>query len=182
MSVAEITHRSVPAERVGTVAAGHTERMTSASDVARQSTAGSGRTDESARTDDRPVFLYDGDCSFCTSCANFIERRIPTSARVVPWQFSDLDALGVTQADAEAAVLWVDPPRPTVAGPEAIARLLADAGSLWRPLGWVLDLPPVRWLAWPIYRFVARNRHRLPGGTAACSLPQAERDRRRAAG
>src|SRR5690606_9619127 len=36
-----------------------------------------------------PVFLYDGDCSFCTTCANFIERRIPTSARVVPWQFTD---------------------------------------------------------------------------------------------
>jgi hypothetical protein len=24
---------------------------------------------------------------------------------------------------------------------------------------------------------VARNRHRMPGGTPACSLPQAQRDR-----
>jgi predicted DCC family thiol-disulfide oxidoreductase YuxK len=135
---------------------------------------------------DRPVFLYDGDCSFCSSCAGFIERRIPTGADVKPWQFADLDALGVTQPQAEDAVIWVPATGQggrsarTTAGPEAIARLLVDAGSFWRPLGWMLDLPPVRWVAWPVYRLISRNRHRLPGGTAACSLPQAERDRQRA--
>ena len=101
---------------------------------------------------------------------------------MVAWQFADLDALGVTQAEAEEAVQWVAPGRPVAAGPAAIARLLVDAGSFWRPLGRLLDLPPVRWAAWPVYRLVARNRHRLPGGTAACSLPQAERDRLRAEG
>lgn len=144
---------------------------------------------------ERPVFLYDGDCSFCSTCANFIERRIPTGADVTPWQFADLDALGVTQAQAEDAVIWIDRAADggpagaaddggssgeITAGPVAIARLLVDAGSFWRPLGWVLDLPPVRWVAWPVYRLISRNRHRLPGGTAACSLPQAERDRQRA--
>jgi predicted DCC family thiol-disulfide oxidoreductase YuxK len=126
------------------------------------------------------VFVYDGDCAFCTTSARFIERRIPTSARVTPWQFADLDALGVTQEAAEAAVLWVAPGRPPAAGPEAIARLLVDAGGAWRPLGRLLGLAPVRAAAWPVYRWIARNRHRLPGGTAACSLPQAERDRQRA--
>ncbi len=130
---------------------------------------------------ERPVFLYDGDCSFCTSCANFIERRIPTGAQVTPWQFADLDALGVAQAEAEEAVIWVAPGQPAAAGPVAIARLLVDAGSFWRPLGRLLDLAPVRWMAWPVYRLIARNRHRMPGGTAACSLPQAERDRQRSA-
>lgn len=151
---------------------------------------------------ERAVFLYDGDCSFCSSCADFIERRIPTGADVKPWQFVDLAALGVTQAQAEEAVIWVpaavpaaaataaEPGErpggsvgragPTKAGPEAIARLLVEAGSFWRPLGWVLDAAPVRWVAWPVYRLISRNRHRLPGGTAACSLPQAERERRRA--
>jgi predicted DCC family thiol-disulfide oxidoreductase YuxK len=130
---------------------------------------------------ERPTFLYDGDCAFCTTCAGFIERRIPTTARVAPWQFSDLDALGVTQAAAEEAVIWVAPDGSTAAGPVAIARLLVDAGSYWRPLGWVLGLAPVRWVAWPVYRLISRNRHRMPGGTAACSLPQAERDRQRSA-
>lgn len=138
---------------------------------------------------ERPVFLYDGDCSFCSSCADFIERRIPADADVQAWQFADLAALGVTQAEAEEAVIWVSASdagpggsaATTKAGPEAIARLLIAAGSFWRPLGWLLDLAPVRWGAWPIYRLISRNRHRLPGGTATCSLPQAERDRRRSA-
>jgi predicted DCC family thiol-disulfide oxidoreductase YuxK len=126
----------------------------------------------------RPTFLFDGDCAFCSTCARFVERRIPTRADVRPWQGADLDALGVTQAEAEAAVQWIAPGGSAAAGPEAIARLLVDAGSFWRPLGWLLDLPPVRWLAWPVYRLVARNRHRMPGGTAACSLPQAQRQAR----
>jgi predicted DCC family thiol-disulfide oxidoreductase YuxK len=128
----------------------------------------------------RPVLLYDGDCAFCTSCARFIERHIPTTAAVIPWQFADLDALGVSPDDAEAAVQWIDPrlDQPArAAGPGAIARLLVDAGSYWRPLGCLLDRRPVRWIAGPTYRLIARNRHRLPGGTAACRLPQVDRDR-----
>ena len=129
---------------------------------------------------DRPVFLYDGDCAFCTSCARLIQRHIPTTASVTPWQFADLDALGVSPDDAEAAVQWIDPrpDRPVrAAGPAAVARLLVDAGSYWRTLGWLLDRRPVRWIAGPTYGLIARNRHRLPGGTVACRLPQADRDR-----
>jgi predicted DCC family thiol-disulfide oxidoreductase YuxK len=121
----------------------------------------------------RPIFLYDGDCAFCTTCAGFIERRIPTRAEVLPWQRADLAALGVTQEEAEASVQWIGAGR--AAGPDAIARLLRDAGSYWRPLGVLLGAPPVRWLAWPVYRWVARHRDRMPGGTPACALPQAER-------
>jgi predicted DCC family thiol-disulfide oxidoreductase YuxK len=119
------------------------------------------------------TFLYDGDCAFCTSCARFIERSIPTRATVTPWQFADLDALGASTDDASEAVLWIEPGRPVLAGPAAIARLLRTSRrAVWRPAGAVLALRPVTALAWPVYRWVARNRHRLPGGTAACALPR----------
>ena len=131
-------------------------------------------------TSPRPTFLYDGDCAFCTRCVRLIARWIPSSARIVPWQVADLDALGVSRQAAESAVQWIDGDGRVAAGPEAIARLLRDAGSWWRVLGWLLDVPPVRGLAWPIYRFIARHRDKLPGGTPACALPHAERDRRRA--
>lgn len=126
----------------------------------------------------RPVFVYDGDCAFCTTCARFVERHVPTPARVVPWQFADLDALGLTVAQCEVAVQWVEagPPGAAAAGPDAIAALLRSSGPAWRIAGRVLRLPPVRALAWPAYRWVARNRHRMPGGTAACALPQAARE------
>ncbi|MGH3712679.1 MAG: thiol-disulfide oxidoreductase DCC family protein [Micromonosporaceae bacterium] len=129
-----------------------------------------------------PIFLYDGDCSFCTTCARFIERRMRTRAAVVAWQFADLDKLGVTRQQAEEAVQWIGDDGRLASGPEAIAVLLTDAGSYWRPMGFLLGLKPVLWLAWPVYRLISRNRHRLPGGTAACSLPQAERDKLRRAG
>jgi predicted DCC family thiol-disulfide oxidoreductase YuxK len=122
------------------------------------------------------TFLYDGDCAFCSSCARFLEKHIPTRARVDAWQFADLDALGVSQEACEAAVQWIPGDGPALAGPEAISALLRDAGSYWRPLGWLLGLRPALWVAWPAYRLISRNRHRLPGGTAACSLPQAQRD------
>jgi predicted DCC family thiol-disulfide oxidoreductase YuxK len=123
-----------------------------------------------------PLFVFDGDCAFCTKCAEFIERRIPTRARVLPWQFADLDALGLTAAECADAVQWVGADGSRAAGPDAIARLLGDSGPLWRVAGAGLRFPPVRLAAWPVYRWVARNRHRLPGGTAACAVPSAPRD------
>jgi predicted DCC family thiol-disulfide oxidoreductase YuxK len=124
----------------------------------------------------RSTFVFDGDCSFCTSCAQFIERRIPSHATVVPWQFADLDALGLTREQAEEAVQWGAADGTVSSGPDAIALLLRDAGRFWTLPGRALQLGPVRFAAWPAYRWVANHRHLLPGGTAACSLPQAQRD------
>jgi predicted DCC family thiol-disulfide oxidoreductase YuxK len=110
-------------------------------------------------------------------CVRFLERWIPTSARILPWRRTDIDALGLTPAQCDAAVQWVAPDGTVSGGTRAIGRLLVDAGSFWRPLGWLLLVPPLSWLAPPVYRLIARNRDKLPGGTAACALPQAERDR-----
>jgi len=127
----------------------------------------------------RPTFLYDGDCAFCSTCARFIERRIPTTARVVAWQFADLDALGVTERQAQDAVQWVGVDGQVRSGPAGIAALLRDAGSYWSVLGFLLGLRPVLWVAWPVYRLIARHRDKLPGGTKMCALPQAQREQHR---
>lgn len=57
-------------------------------------------------------------------------------------------------------------------GAQAVARLLMRSGGAWAYLGALLTLAPVRPLAALGYRWVARNRHRLPGGTPACALPR----------
>jgi predicted DCC family thiol-disulfide oxidoreductase YuxK len=119
----------------------------------------------------RPTFVFDGDCAFCSSCARFVENRIKPAADVLAWQFADLDALGLTEEQVSAAVYFVADGRDPSAGPAAIADLLRRAGLLWRAAGAGLGLRPVTALAWPVYRWVARNRHRMPGGTAACALP-----------
>ncbi|WP_440103158.1 thiol-disulfide oxidoreductase DCC family protein [Streptosporangium sp. H16] len=117
----------------------------------------------------QPVLVFDGDCGFCTTSVRFAERRVGVRARVVPWQLADLRALGVTRERAEREVLWVENGR-VYGGAQAVARLLISAGLPWSPLGHVLRIPPFRWVARGIYRLVAANRHRLPGGTPACAL------------
>ncbi|WP_305783896.1 thiol-disulfide oxidoreductase DCC family protein [Symbioplanes lichenis] len=123
-----------------------------------------------------PTFVYDGDCAFCTTCAEFVQKRIPTLATVVPWQFADLGALGLTQEQCEEAVQWVGADGVTASGPEAIGLMLRDAGRWWELAGTTLGWSPVRAVAWPAYRWVAEHRHMMPGGTAACALPQAQRE------
>ncbi|MGR8008674.1 thiol-disulfide oxidoreductase DCC family protein [Streptomyces hypolithicus] len=64
-------------------------------------------------------------------------------------------------------------------GPRALAALLKSGRRRWKWLGTALTIPPVSWAARGVYRTIARNRHRLPGGTTACSLPAHMRNTRR---
>jgi len=118
----------------------------------------------------RPLLVYDGDCAFCSSCARALERIGPAAA-VVPWQHTDLEPLGLNPAQAEAAVQWVGVDGGIRSGHEAIAAALAGAGQPWRALGWAMLLPGISALAAGVYRLVAANRQRLPGGTPACKRP-----------
>jgi predicted DCC family thiol-disulfide oxidoreductase YuxK len=124
----------------------------------------------------RPVLLYDGDCAFCTSSVRLAERRVGPRAEVTAWQFADLDALGVTAERAEHELLWITPTGTVYGGAQAVAKLLMNGRRrAWAPLGALLTLPPVRQVAHVVYRLVADNRQRMPGGTAACALPAAQR-------
>ncbi|WP_173531085.1 thiol-disulfide oxidoreductase DCC family protein, partial [Nonomuraea antri] len=118
----------------------------------------------------RPVLVFDGDCGFCTVCVAFVRRHLRTRAEIVAWQAADLGELGVTREQAIYELLWVGERR-VHGGAQAVAKLLIDAGLPWSPLGLLLRLPPIRWVAHGVYRLVAGNRHRLPGGTAACAIP-----------
>ena len=124
--------------------------------------------------DSRSILLYDGDCAFCTSSVQLIERWVHPPAAFVPWQFADLGGLGIARSRVEREVVWIGRDR-VDGGAQAVASLLLEAGRGWAVVGMLLRLPPIRWLAWLVYVVVARNRHRLPGGTPACSLPPAQR-------
>ncbi|RKT18887.1 putative DCC family thiol-disulfide oxidoreductase YuxK [Streptomyces sp. 1114.5] len=131
-----------------------------------------------------PVLVFDGDCAFCSSCVRWAERYLRQTLasggwEAVAFQFADLaglDALAggrgeVSAERAEREVLWVTPTGRVYGGAQAVARLLMRSGGAWAYLGAVLTAAPVRPVAALAYRWVARNRHRLPGGTAACALP-----------
>lgn len=121
-----------------------------------------------------PVLLYDGDCAFCTRCAELLERIGP-DAEIVAWQFVDLDELGVSEEQAGEAVRWVGLDGSVRSGHAAIAAALGRAGWFWRAAGRALVLPGISWIAARVYRLVAANRYRLPGGTPACAVDPAQR-------
>lgn len=117
------------------------------------------------------MLVYDGDCGFCTTAVQFAQKRIRPRCAVTTWQFADLEALGTTQERAEYEVLWVSPDRTVHGGVRAVAKTLMSARGGWPVIGGLLAVPPIRWMAHGVYRLVANNRHRMPGGTAACALP-----------
>lgn len=121
----------------------------------------------------QPVLVFDGDCSFCTSSVRALERIGP-EAEIVAWQQTDLDALGLTEAGAAAAVQWVEIDGTVRSGHEAIAAALRSVGGIWAFAGRALLSPGIAPIAASVYRLIADNRHRLPGGTPACAVDPQE--------
>lgn len=119
----------------------------------------------------RPLLIFDGDCSFCTTTARAGQRWLGLE-HVEPWQFLDLEPLGVTAEECQTAVQWIADDGSVVAAERAVIAALRHAGGAWRVLGELMNLPGVRQLAGLVYRLVAKYRHRMPGGTAACRLPE----------
>jgi predicted DCC family thiol-disulfide oxidoreductase YuxK len=101
------------------------------------------------------------------------ERWLRPRCDITPWQRVDLKSLGVDQQRAEYEVLWVTPDGASYGGAQGVAKLLLGSGGGWAVLGGLLRLPPLRWVAHGVYRLVANNRERMPGGTPACALPSA---------
>ena len=114
--------------------------------------------------------VFDGDCGFCTTSANWLAHggRVDT----VPWQFLDLAAVGLTGAQVSSSVWWLVDDRPVEHSSRAIGRALLLRGTPWSWAGRLLLVPAMRPLADAVYRVVARYRHRLPGGTPACRMPR----------
>jgi predicted DCC family thiol-disulfide oxidoreductase YuxK len=108
--------------------------------------------------------VYDADCGFCTRSAQWLDDA------PVPWHSLDLDALHVTQAEADANAGWLVDGRITKLGAEAITAALRAKRGGARIFGWALAVPGIRGAARIVYPRIAANRHRMPGGTAACRI------------
>lgn len=121
---------------------------------------------------EKPLLIFDGDCSFCTSSANFIVKHSSLEIVAEPWQYLKLEDYGLTQAQASAKVqLFFE--GQLFAGHRAVAKLLQlQANPAYRFIGRVALLPGFSQFASFIYFLTAKYRHKLPGGTPACRLPR----------
>jgi predicted DCC family thiol-disulfide oxidoreductase YuxK len=124
-------------------------------------------------SENAPLLIYDGDCSFCSSSARWISARWNGPQRAVAWQHlnsADLERFGLTTDDVRGAAWWIDPARGKSRGHLAVARALRATGGWPSVAGQIMLVPPFRWLAAGAYPLVARWRYLLPGGTPACRM------------
>jgi predicted DCC family thiol-disulfide oxidoreductase YuxK len=121
-----------------------------------------------------PVVLYDGTCALCSAAVRFVIARDSTGR----FRFAALQSEAgarlvrerghVLPAGRPGSVLLVEG-RAVLAESEAALRIARSLDGAWPALA-VLGLVP-RALRDPIYRFVARRRHRWFGRASGCDLP-----------
>ncbi|HEU0205587.1 MAG TPA: DCC1-like thiol-disulfide oxidoreductase family protein [Pseudolysinimonas sp.] len=118
------------------------------------------------------LLVFDGDCAFCTTWVHRLQAVLPRFPQTTPYQWADLDALGLTLDDVQHYA-WYLTPTHQYGGHLAFSALLRSQPRLGlRFAGQLMAIPPFSQAAALGYRFVARYRHLLPGGTPACALPR----------
>ena len=113
--------------------------------------------------------LNDADCGFCMRTARLVPKLgVDIDSSTV--QAADLAALGVDPARAVVEMPYVHPDGRVDYGHRAFAAILRTGPLPWRVVGRLITAPGVDAVARRTYAWVAANRHRMPGGTAACEL------------
>jgi predicted DCC family thiol-disulfide oxidoreductase YuxK len=113
--------------------------------------------------------LNDADCGFCMRTARLVPR-LGVDVEHGTVQGADLAALGVDAERAVTEMPYVHPDGRVDYGHRAWAAILRTGPWPWRIIGWLMTTRLIDPIAVRVYHWVAHNRHRLPGGTAACSL------------
>jgi predicted DCC family thiol-disulfide oxidoreductase YuxK len=120
------------------------------------------------------VLAYDGDCGFCQSCVDRIRSLAAPTLEAVPWQFLPAESTAPHRARLDREVLLLRGDTVLAGGADAAARWLGSSpAGAYRAVAAVVRLPGVRVCARVVYRWVSRNRRRLPGATPACARPPA---------
>jgi predicted DCC family thiol-disulfide oxidoreductase YuxK len=119
------------------------------------------------------VLIYDGDCKFCQLSLEFGIRHLPTFPKYVAFQKIDQTKFGLTIDQVRTQIWLVDQAgsEKPKGGHLAAGEILTMQRNLfYKALGWLIKTPPTSFLADVVYRWVAKNRHRLPGGSRQCKL------------
>lgn len=120
------------------------------------------------------VLIFDGDCGFCTSTANYIVKHSKAPIVAHAWQLVDVTQYGILQPQAAERVYLYSEGQ-AHGGHEAFAELLRiQHNPALRVIAFLMVVPPLCWLSRIGYALVAKFRHKLPGGTPACKIEPRE--------
>jgi predicted DCC family thiol-disulfide oxidoreductase YuxK len=111
----------------------------------------------------RPVIVYDGDCSFCRKQIAKIQRKdVRAQFEYLPKQSETLaDRFPVlAQSDFNTGMRLVLPDGQVQVGADAVYHIARRLPG-WRWTAWVYRVPIIHALARTVYRWIAANRQRL---------------------
>lgn len=116
------------------------------------------------------LLIFDGECGFCTRSRDLLVRLDRRGRmRTAPYQGAGVpERAGVSLEALAREVYWLDDDGSRFSGAHAINAALASAFGTTIPLR-VYRLPGMRAAQDALYRWVANNRHRLPGTTPWCT-------------
>lgn len=113
----------------------------------------------------------------------FGKARLSKPLEIIPWQsLGDLSKYGLTLEDVSQRVYFVEANKVPIGGPRAIFKAGECMKKPWRYLAKLLLIPGVSIISEPIYRWVAKNRDKMPGGTQACAIDKPTKARKRILG
>lgn len=118
-----------------------------------------------------PVFLYDADCGICERGIQRMRARFSPPVLMQAWQQADLEVLGVTVEECLRSPVFVHASGGHEVGAASMLAMMATTGSRGRRRARLLGSPVLRPWFERAFALFYRNRHRLPGGTDACRLP-----------
>ena len=123
---------------------------------------------------EKQVLIYDGDCKFCQLSLEFGIRHLKVFPSYVAFQKIEPPSFGLTAQQVRSQI-WLAQKTPSatevLGGHLAAGAILKLQPSRWlRVLGWLASTPPTSWIASLVYKLIAANRHRLPGGSRACQI------------
>jgi predicted DCC family thiol-disulfide oxidoreductase YuxK len=123
---------------------------------------------------EKQVLIYDGDCKFCQLSLEFGIKHLRAFPQYVAFQKIDPKDFGLTASQVRAQI-WLAQKTPSdtevLGGHLAVGAILKLQPLRWlRVLGWLVSTPPTSWIAGLVYKLIAANRHRLPGGSRACQI------------
>jgi predicted DCC family thiol-disulfide oxidoreductase YuxK len=122
----------------------------------------------------KPVLIYDGDCKFCQLSLEYGIRHMKVFPLYVAFQKIEPSSFGLTEKQVRSEIWLVSEGSDItlrLGGHLAAAAILQmQANPVYWLAGFLMKTPPMSWLAKIVYRWIARNRHRLPGGTKECSI------------
>lgn len=102
-----------------------------------------------------------------------MQRNRGRRVAFIAYQLADLPALGLTPEQCSDSLYLVAPDGQRWNRARGVFRLLTRLDFPLPLLGWIGLLPPLLWIATPLYRWVARHRTEisLRLGLTACAVP-----------